>query len=332
MLPLTFGIELECILATLSYGQEDPEPQDSREVHNLTPQIFASSLSELKYVQLKVANRLMIESGVAVIPTGNMPSTPECWTVADDYTIKRDFSSNAYELFPLEFISPPLAFHQGSLDEVRSMCATISNTFRVNCNPTCGFHVHVGNGSGNDEKPFSFEVIRKLIALIWTFEHQIESLHPENRRTHRYCQSLHAISPLGYGTSRQGLERILTTTNLKELRVLTVTSGKQSAYNLCRVDWLASGKTIEFRQHAGTLDPDAVVSWITFVVGLVDTAMRIDEIQLADVLRGVVESEEGGKTVSIFHLMRTLLGCPDAADFYEGKLKSENVASASARF
>ncbi|EHK96431.1 hypothetical protein M7I_7880 [Glarea lozoyensis 74030] len=48
MAPLTFGIELECHVATLAYGEEDPEPRDPRQVYDLTMQIIGSRVHELR--------------------------------------------------------------------------------------------------------------------------------------------------------------------------------------------------------------------------------------------------------------------------------------------
>ena len=128
---------------------------------------------------------------------------------------------------------------------------------------------------------------------------------------------MHTESAIYRNTTRQGLEKILASPDLDTLRWMTLTSGKQSAYNLMRVNWVFAGKTVEFRQHEGTLDGEAVVNWIIFVVKLMEAATIIEENELVKKLWEVVELEEKGKKVSVFHLMRTLLNCPEVADYYE---------------
>jgi hypothetical protein len=165
MAPLTFGIELECHVATLTYGEEDPEPQDPRQVYDLTMQIIDSRVQELRYVQRQVAKKLQKETGVILIP-GNKQPTPRLWEVTEDVTLIEHSGPGKYVYFPLESISPPLTSSLASFTEVHKMCTTISQAFRATCNQTCGFHVHVGNGIGESETDFSFNAMRNLLAII----------------------------------------------------------------------------------------------------------------------------------------------------------------------
>jgi hypothetical protein len=127
---------------------------------------------------------------------------------------------------------------------------------------------------------------------------------------------MHTESAISRGRTQEGLEKIFATRDLDELRCLTSTNAKRSAYNLMRVNWIFSGKTVEFRQHAGTVDADAVINWIKFVVILVEVAVREEE-NLRDLLWEEVDREEKQTPVSVYQFMRTFLGCPDVAEYYE---------------
>ncbi|EPE37132.1 hypothetical protein GLAREA_09295 [Glarea lozoyensis ATCC 20868] len=261
MAPLTFGIELECHVATLAYGEEDPEPRDPRQVYDLTMQIIGSRVHELRYVQRQVAKKLQKE-------TGGM------------------LHSKSIQV-------------QGiSMLDVHKMCTTISQSFRVTSNQTCGFHVHVGNGIGENEKRFPFSAMRNLLAIIWTFEHQIASLHPEHRLSNKFCVRMHTESAICRGTTRQGLGKIFATRDLDELRQLTLTNGTRSAYNLMRVD--------------GSL---------AFVTKLVEVAVR-DMENPRGMLWKEVDREEKQAPASVYQFMRTFLDCPDVAEYYA---KRDNV-------
>jgi hypothetical protein len=70
--------------------------------------------------------------------------------------------------------SPPLYFSREAIQEVLFVVALLTNKYRLCVTERTDLHVHVGNG----EKGFTAETIQNLAATYWTFEAQIEQIHP----------------------------------------------------------------------------------------------------------------------------------------------------------
>jgi hypothetical protein len=71
---------------------------------------------------------------------------------------------------------------------------------------------------------FSYEVIRNLMAIVWTFEPQINTLHPSHRLNNSTCPGFRGKSQLAQypqvqGDPKKGIE-ILLSENLKDFNRL----------------------------------------------------------------------------------------------------------------
>jgi hypothetical protein len=208
------------------------------------------------------------------------------------------------------------------------MCAIINTApLRVDINPTCGFHVYVGNGFGRDEKRFDFSTVQNLMAIIWTFEDQTESLHPEHRRNNIYCRTLHEGSCLGGNTQYQGLGNIYCQKDLAELRWVLNSHNHFDAYNIKHVVDERSSTTTEFRRHAGTIDPDEVASWVILVVRLVEVARGYDSAKLEACLYRFVVREERGTKLITSQFITHFLGFLEVAEYYEEKSRWGKVGN-----
>jgi Putative amidoligase enzyme len=78
-----------------------------------------------------------------------------------------------YQWHQVEISSPAYYFTPGSLKEVRLVCDTLLRAYRINCNRSTGFHVHVGNA----QKEFNHKVIQNLMATIFNFEDQFRYVY-----------------------------------------------------------------------------------------------------------------------------------------------------------
>jgi hypothetical protein len=146
---------------------------------------------------------------------------------------------------------------------VRAIKRPIKLTFVVELE----FIIHVSNGS---KKGFDLQTLKTLAGLIVGFEPQINSLHPTHRCTpNSWCTPLshtckfRALAPL------QRVELIERTTSLSSfLALFGVTS--DIAVNFLNLK--RATRTIEFRQHEGTLNEERVASWVVLVTSLVTFA------------------------------------------------------------
>lgn len=76
-----------------------------------------------------------------------------------------------------------------------------------------------------------------------------------------------------------------------------------------------STRTIEFRGHEGTMDPDRIINWINVCVGFVEFADTVDSNLLDQFLQTHVDDTDSYEDYNVIDLLRAL-GQPTAAEFY----------------
>jgi hypothetical protein len=231
----------------------------------------------------------------------------DSWHVSTDKSISvpgelRTAGITDYEWYKIELISPVLVFSPDAIQQVNKVCKLIQRKYCTPTNKSCGLHIHVGRGS--DGLPDY--VIKSLMATIWTFEDRIDLLHPLHRTNAKPCNSLYNSAPLALkvdletGNSsnlRQQLDMILDCENRD--KVIDLVNDQFPCYGFAykvwslrsHFDWL-SKRTIEFRQHEGTLNTRQIESWIRVCVGLVEFSRKTHPGYLISFLRSVVDNEE----------------------------------------
>ena len=139
------------------------------------------------------------------------------WIIANDDTIQiPTIWQDRYNWYKIEIRSPALMNSYDNMLEVKSICMVMSHTYRMNCNQSCGLHVHISNGL-ND---FSVEILRNLMAIIWTFEKQFEDIHPKHRiLNNNYAYSLHEYANIN-GNFGLGENKSTSDRDWKENRIL----------------------------------------------------------------------------------------------------------------
>ncbi|KAH7330149.1 putative amidoligase enzyme-domain-containing protein [Rhexocercosporidium sp. MPI-PUGE-AT-0058] len=304
---LTFGLELEFAIAILAPSSSDPHPSDPRSATNLTTGPSDSWIANLRsHVAATLFHAGLSAYASSPYADSPPPNSEISWIVKHDDTIQVP-EIDGYHFLPIEINSPP--FYYGTnqaFAEIKIACQVLRETYRISCNRSCGVHVHVGNGLNG----FAFEAVQNLLATVWTFEPQFETIHSLYRvENSRMCPSFRRHSELARNHTvdgkldvRGGLEEILGpgTEDFEVLVDLTEPRARDSyhggsrlAYHLGDVgaerDLGASyRRTIEFRQHKGTLDFEELELWIKFCVQLVMFADSIERRKLAGFLKECV--------------------------------------------
>ncbi|CAD6448645.1 f464f836-336f-4335-9a15-cbbd2b2b8caf [Sclerotinia trifoliorum] len=231
-----------------------------------------------------VRDTLIVETGFDILSQGDvkkldadlwLPSSTQkipqaalfnTWVVGADATLHFTDERKADKAYycPIEIRSPVLKFGTEAFKEVHKMLTAIHKHFDVVVNRSCGFHVHVGKGKAG----LNFTPLQHLMATLWVFEPQIsELIHKSRAMTGSYCPSLHVRSNLGV-LKYEGklLDVLLGTTDVNE--VVEMFSGymlfNYMSYRIegLRIPHLNPVKrTIEFRQHEGTMDSETVLNW-----------------------------------------------------------------------
>lgn len=258
------------------------------------------------------------------------------WMVTEDWSICETKSLN-YVWYPIEVQSPPYIFCEDSLQAVILACNVITSQFRLETNSTTGLHVHVGDGADG----YALQTLKKLMAFLWIFEPQMDQLHP-NRRARllnneraTWYESLRRGSILCQQASLDGtfpmkildgLKIIFEAGNIHDLNSWVKSGERKSAYQIDHLTYQDTmKKTVEFRQHEGTMDGTRAVEWIKTVVVLMEFIMDVDTTVLMDFLLEAAAfedrcwSEEEKPAYDIIDLFNDI-GLEDQATYWDQAL------------
>lgn len=345
---LTFGVEFEFLLAILPDGATDPYPDDPRPVSLLSTPVpnyapIEQSRAERHFSTLAPVCQAVVNtlkaSNIPAFPFFNRgssrwPASPADllgWEVKWDVSLQAPLLSTndprkAYEWVQMEVVSPVFFALEESFEKVAFVCDLLTSRFRTNVNGSCGLHVHVGDG----QRGFRLEQLKSLMAALWCFEPQIQRLHPPERTkdTAFYCRPLRPKAWIARGKRLTNLEACAKIFGYeKEEELIRWLNGAGShAYkleNLILRGSAGSKRTVEFRQHEGTLDPQRVVSWAKFCVRIVTWAGEVDASELQKFLINDLtkqQIEEEGMDVLDF---MALLGLKKERQFYRGFLETK---------
>ncbi|KAE9373970.1 hypothetical protein N431DRAFT_535559 [Stipitochalara longipes BDJ] len=238
---------------------------------------------------------------------GSEPAHYKSWNITTDSSIRVPGEAGTpgiaeYEWRKLEVISPVLIFTPQAIRQVQKVCKLISRKYRTLTNEWCGLHVHVGQGS----KGLPDYAIKNLAAMIWAFEDQLDLLHPLYRSNDAPCNSLYNSAPLAVELDFETDQPLLLVEQID--RILECETGDQvielvndecpsyghayNFWNLRSEHCQSSKRTIEFRQHEGTLEARRVENWIKVCTRLVEVALHTKPDCMRHFLRSVVEEEE----------------------------------------
>jgi Putative amidoligase enzyme len=152
-----------------------------------------------------------------------------------------------------EFVSPILRGENG-LREIDVVCRALQD-FGCSVNRNCGLHTHIGVGQ------VAFDFFKSLVKLYAAFEPVIDTLVPPSRRASasQWCRSM---------TSARAA-MVDATHDLRQLINVATPGGKYSKVNLLPYN---RQKTVEFRQHSGSLDSLKINNWVVLCLRMVAKA------------------------------------------------------------
>jgi Putative amidoligase enzyme len=179
----------------------------------------------------------------------------------------------------VEFVAPKLLGEAG-LREVEIVANALTD-FGCSVSRNCGLHVHVGTGI------VDVKFFKNLVKLYSSFEPVIDTLVPPSRRasSSQWCRSLTSARPSAVDAAR----------DYNELCRVATPSGKYTKLNLLPY---VRQKTVEFRQHSGSLDGAKINNWIIFCLRMVATAKR-DNLNLGSSGPSVNRARRGTKAFRI---------------------------------
>ncbi|MCJ1282664.1 hypothetical protein MMC26_001989 [Xylographa opegraphella] len=346
-LQLTFGVELELLLAYFR------EPQFGFRLANIRQELLAQGTDqdeidrvigietapEKNRERRKILTRLQ-QVGVPVHDWGvDGKKDYSLWTVSlDDSVVPSD--EELYSMNPrwangqvstltaegraamcyasVEVFSRVLPYHMDSLREVGTVVNTIVAKFPVYVNESCALHVHVGN------RDFGFPVqtVKNFATLVTCFETQFNQIHPLHRLDYAYCLP----ETLAFRPRERNLWRMAEIidqldTHEKIVRQFgTKRNDRDEVYHWWCYNYnnlVLSKRTIEFRQHAGTLDLAAVYRWINLTCTVTAIAHNTETEAFWGLILQFIDHERD-RNYNIFMLLRSLQ-LPLLVDAYIGQ-------------
>ncbi|KAI1215085.1 putative amidoligase enzyme-domain-containing protein [Annulohypoxylon truncatum] len=135
--------------------------------------------------------------GEPIPPTGNpLQDSYRGWKVEADLSIKLDEEDHdGLEYTGLEVISPAMYAAENAFREVKAVTDWLRKAFRAAVPPSCGLHVHVGQGPAL----FPLETLQKLAAVCWAGDTLLQQMHPVSRRFNDHCLGPRVKSNLAEG-------------------------------------------------------------------------------------------------------------------------------------
>lgn len=171
------------------------------------------------------------------------------WKITTDSSVT-NYNTGTYA--GLELVSPILKGDKG-LDDLRTALTVLSN-IGARVDRTCGLHVH------HNASSFDHQQLINIVNLYYKYQKGINTILPKSRRTSaraRYCKPI----PTANLESMNDNSRYLNCSTGNQ-RLTKVVHSFKTRYLVINLQAFLRHKTVEFRQHSGTLDADKAEAWI----------------------------------------------------------------------
>lgn len=154
-----------------------------------------------------------------------------------------------------ELVSPILQGEAGA-EDLRKVLEALNEVPNITVNRKCGLHVHLSWDGMNISQ------VKNIVRRYADYEDIIDSLMPHSRRgdMNRYCKTLKHSQVMRFVESYSGTD--------------LMTLGYRVGDRFMKVNLvcLARHRTVEFRQHGGTLDYNKIINWVNFLMAFVEAS------------------------------------------------------------
>lgn len=208
------------------------------------------------------------------------------WKIVTDGSLQSNPGTSAYEV-----VSPVLSGATG-LEQIAKVCTTLNGLGAI-VNRSCGFHVHVGVSSDLDNVYF----FRRLVRLYKQHTPLIEQvLAPSRRQSANYfCRDFRTHTD-------DALESCRTASDV--INLVNGSDPRGDRYFKLNLNAYFRHRTVEFRQHQGTLDAQKATMWTRFCLKLVAAAAKTTTLVTSDNLAGLMEQIEASADERTYFLSR----------------------------
>ncbi len=212
-------------------------------------------------VEINNLMQALTAEGISVNAEAYNHITRDNWKIVSDSSITGKY--------PFELVSPVLEGQDG-LNQLQRVCRALKNK-RAKVNKTCGLHIHF------DTSNFTKKTWKNLLINYAELEIIIDSFMPESRRANNayYAKSIRVENIKEKIASVNGRDISEMLTKIKN------TLNLHSRFFKINIESYWRHRTVEFRQHSGTIEFDKISNWILFLARLVDYS-KTTKIDQAD--------------------------------------------------
>lgn len=205
-----------------------------------------------------------------------------------------------------ELVSPPTATDAAGLENIR-VAVDVLSQLGCTVNRTCGLHVHVDAGD------LTVRDMKRVAKRYAAFETEIDRLHPESRRANQYCNRLNgwASWPESDFDNAPAAEHWSDAVRTFVSHLHRTGHGWSSRYHKVNLTSFLVHRTVEFRQHSGTVEPAKVLAWVRFCVAFVESS-RYRPAAGTDGMGNVAPGQDSRKTCGELRRLLEAVGCSTA--------------------
>ena len=209
------------------------------------------------------------------------------WKIVTDGSLQSNPGTSAYEV-----VSPVLT-GQAGLEQIAKVCSTLTGLGAI-VNRSCGFHVHVGVSSSLDNTDF----FKRLTRIYKQHGPQIEAVLAPSRRQNggnSYCRDFRSHTD-------QALENCASVADV--IRLVNGPEPRSDRYYKLNLNAYFRHRTVEFRQHQGTLDAQKATMWTRFCLKVVAAAAKTASLVSSPNLAGLLDQIEASADERTYFLAR----------------------------
>lgn len=155
-----------------------------------------------------------------------------------------------------EVVSPVLRGEDG-MRQVAKVCEVL-NEMGCRVNRTCGLHVHVNS------RGLGLDYFRRLVALYATNEDILDSIQPPSRRNNYFCGTVKNYMRVADDCHPDHASRMIP-----------------GRYRKVNLEAYRRHRTVEFRQHSGTIDGEKACAWVRLCLAMTAFARGTEVVPVA---------------------------------------------------
>ncbi len=178
-------------------------------------------------------------------------------------------SSCGYEL-----VSPVLKGQEG-MNDLAIVISALESIPTVKVNKSCGIHVHVGIKDATAKK------VANLVKYYAKNEPIIDAVMPRSRRSNNnmYCKPVMSYNKPTIKRLNKVVKDNAAESNVTAINKIANALGNR--YNKVNLHSFRRYRTVEFRQHSGSVDAKKITTWVAFCLNTVDKVFKMKAIQFA---------------------------------------------------